>query len=842
MPLYLPLVEETPEWHKCIESISNGLGISNVMARLLVNRGIRDLEQATSFIDPSLNKLHDPFLLPDMAKAVDRIQQAIDHRQRIAIYGDYDVDGITAASVLYLFLKNRGAEVEVYIPDRYSEGYGMNCQAVKQLCDGGVKLIITVDCGITAIKEVKLARELGVDVIVTDHHQCSGELPDACAVINPSRGDHSYPFCSLAGVGVAAKLIQAMGGIEAVEEYLDLIALGTVADVVPLVDENRILAAKGIERMNISPRLGVEKLIRVAGLAQGSIDAYKIAFMLAPRLNAAGRMATAYLGFSLLTTHDEEKASSIARQLNEENSRRQRIENALVEECIDRVIKNGDLSTEWIIVLEGEEGEGWHPGVIGIAASKISELFYRPCILISLQGDTGVGSARSIEGFDIYNALKHVDDLFLRFGGHEMAAGFSILREAIPELKRRLLNYAHRTMDELLLIPRDYHDGLLTPQDITLSLVQELKRLEPFGMGNPPPKFLFCNAQVESCWAVGDDGKHLKMAISTGQRLWDAIGFGLGDKKDYLLGKRNKVDIIAAVEENEWGGVKKVQLNVKSMQNVINSRNDVEAFLEPFYFKFFDAFLQEIMYNNDCINTSQLSKVWELAFQQLGYEEAIRRFKASKVGNLILASTLEGAQWALNLIVQEEMPHTAFAYGYFHEMWETGINGILLAPLIDRVLFRHYRSIFLLEGELPLYPRLFSMEGLSEKVYIIKGWNSQGVLLKRVLERLKVERMHFVALYKWLYSQRSGQNLWPGLSRMVWQFNQATGQDINEFQMRLMLGVFKELDFVRIDSQQAYVKVECVQNPRSRELTESVLYQKYRVWIEGLQSHCEKEE
>lgn len=842
MPLYLPLVEETPEWKRCIERIQSGLGVSQVMARLLVNRGITDLQQAALFINPTLDGLHDPFLLPDMATAVERIRKAIDSGEHIAIYGDYDVDGITAASALYLFLKGRGADVEVYIPDRYSEGYGMNCQAVEQLYARGTKLIITVDCGITALEEVELARQLGMDVIVTDHHRCSDDLPHACAVINPSRSDHSYPFCNLAGVGVAAKLIQALGGIEAVEEYLDLIALGTVADVVPLLGENRILAAKGIERINTSPRLGVEVLIKVAGLSQGNIDAYRIAFMLAPRLNAAGRMSTAYLGFLLLTAQDEEDAIRIARQLNEENSRRQQIENALVEECRDRLLQSGDLSTEWIIVLEGEEGEGWHPGVIGIAASKISEQFYRPCILISLQGDIGVGSARSIEGFNMYDALKQVDDLFIRFGGHEMAAGFSIPREAVPELKQRLLSYAHHNMDDSLLIPRDYHDGLLMPHDITLSLVQEIKRLEPFGMGNPPPQFLFCNAEVENCWTVGNDGKHLKMSVSTGQRLWDAIGFGLGDKKDYLLGGRKKVDIIAAVEENEWGGVKKIQFNVKSMQAVLNDRNDVEAFLEPFYFKFFDAFLQEIMYNNDCINGKQLSKAEWPAFQQVGCEEAVRCFKTSKVGSLILANTLEGARWALSLMVEGEMSHTAFAYGYFHEMWETGMNGILLAPVIDRVFFRHYRRIFLLEGELPLYPRLHLMEGLRERVYVIKGWNSQEVLLKDVIERLDVERPHFVALYKWLHSRRQGQNLWPGVSKMVWQFNRATGQDINEFQLRLMLGVFKELDFVRIDSQQSYVKVECVQNPRSRELTESVLYQKYRAWIEGLQSHCKKEE
>ncbi|MFS8500590.1 MAG: single-stranded-DNA-specific exonuclease RecJ [Caldicoprobacter sp.] len=842
MPLYLPLADETPEWQRSVDIIHNGLGVSRVVARLLVNRGITDLQQAVSFINPSLEGLHDPFLLPDMEKAVERIRKAIDGGQRIAIYGDYDVDGITAASVLYLFLKGKGADVEVYIPHRYLEGYGMNCQAVEQLHARGIRLIITVDCGITAIDEVELATQLGMDVIVTDHHRCSGQLPRACAVINPSRSDHSYPFCSLAGVGVAAKLIQAMEGIEGLEKYLDLIALGTVADVVPLLDENRILVAKGIERINASPRLGVEALLKVAGLAQGTIDAYRIAFMLAPRLNAAGRMSTAYLGFSLLTTQDEREAASIARQLNEENAKRQQIENNLLKECIDRLIKDGDLSAEWIIVLEGEEEKGWHPGVVGIAASKISEHFYRPCILISLQGDKGVGSARSIEGFNIYNALKQVDDLFIRFGGHEMAAGFSIPREAIPELKRRLLSYVHRSMDESLLIPRNYHDGVLMPQDITLSLVQELRLLEPFGIGNPPPRFLFSNVQVENCWTVGNDGRHLKMSVSTGQRLWDAIGFGLGDKKDYLLVGGKKVDIIAAIEENEWGGVKKIQFNVKSMQAVLNDEDDVEAFLEPFYFKFFDAFLQEIMYNSDCINGKQLSKAEWPTFQQMSCDEAIACFKASKVGNLILASTLEGARWALNLIVEERIPHMAFAYGYFHEMWETGMNGILIAPVLDRVLFRHYRKIFLLEDELPLYPRLYLVEGLRERVHVIKGWNSHGILLKDVLKRLDVERAHFVALYKWLRSRRPGQNIWPGVSRMARQFREATGQDINEFQLRLMLGVFKELGFIRIDGQQTCIKVECIQNPRSRELAESVLYQKYMAWIEGVQSHCEKEE
>jgi single-stranded-DNA-specific exonuclease len=419
MAIYLPFESQIKDIETCSTLLKKELDISTVTARLLVNRGITRIDEAKSFLYPSLDQLHDPFLLSDMDKAVQRLEKAIVDKEAIVIYGDYDVDGITAASILYLFLINKGANVEVYIPDRYQEGYGLNCQAIKHISKGGANLIVTVDCGITAFEEVELANKLGMDIIITDHHKCCNQLPNALAIINPLHHGYSYPFPHLAGVGVAAKVIEAMAGIEDVKKYLDLIALGTVADIVPLVDENRILVAKGLEMINHSPHPGIKALIQVSGLEDRIIDAGKIAFTLAPRLNAAGRISTAYLGFNLLSTQDYHEARHIAQKLDEENRQRQRIETELVDVCKKRILKHGSLCCDKIIVLEGQD---WHTGVIGIAASKLVETFHRPCILISIQEDIGVGSARSIPGFNIYNALNQFSSLFIRFGGHEAAA------------------------------------------------------------------------------------------------------------------------------------------------------------------------------------------------------------------------------------------------------------------------------------------------------------------------------------------------------------------------------------------------------------------------------------
>jgi single-stranded-DNA-specific exonuclease len=838
MAIYTPLMPETAGMEYHINILQIGLGISRVAARLLVNRGITDIGQAASFLNPSLESLHDPYLLPDMDKAVKRIENAIALREPIVIYGDYDVDGITAASMLFLFLKERGAEVEVYIPNRYTEGYGMNCEAVEVISGRGAKLVITVDCGITSIEEVELAKQLGMDVIITDHHTCGSALPNAAAVVNPARAGHEYPFRSLAGVGVAAKLVQAMAGIDGIREYLDLIALGTVADVVPLLDENRTFTAKGLEKMKTDPNIGLDELIKAAGLQGDSIDASRIAFGLAPRLNAAGRMADASLGVSLLTTRDRQEAAQIAQELNEQNRSRQQIENDMIDECRKRVMEGGNLSRDRIIVLDGEN---WHTGVIGIAASKISEMFYRPCILISRQGDVGVGSARSIEGFNIYTALNSFSHLFVKFGGHEMAAGFTIPVNLISELKQQLAGYCNNNLDCSLLNPREYYDDILATRDITMSLIQELKQMEPFGAGNPYPKFLFSDVEVNNCRAVGNEGKHLKMAVSIEQRLWDAIGFGFGWNKDYLEAGSSKLDIIAALEENVWNGIKKIQLNVKSMKAALTDHKDIDGFLEPFYLKFFDAFFEGIMYNKT--DADVCSYMMDTAvFKTINCEDAVSYFEEVRLGNLILTNTPEGGRWALARVLEREPPWSAFEYGYFQNTRSMGLNAILLAPCLGKVPYNHYERIYLLDQEIPLYSNLPLLEKYKEKVYIINGWTDDDKLFDRASDRLKLSRHDFVVLYRWLYSRRGRQNIWPDTSTMLHNYKQAAAQDINMFQLRLMLGVFHELEFIKVSVQPAYISVECNLNPRNRELMESKLYQCYMAWMEKMISRGTKED
>ena len=511
--------------------LSNALGVSRVTSRLLINRGILDTEDARAFLNPSLEQLFDPFKLTDMDKAVSRIEKAISSKEHITIYGDYDVDGMTSCALLYNFLTDKGCKVDVYIPNRHKEGYGINCKAIEEIHRRGTHLMVSVDCGITSISQVELAKDLGIDVIITDHHQCSSTLPEAIAVINPARNPELHRMHPLAGVGVAGKLVQAIEGVSYLEPYLDLIALGTVADVVSLVGDNRILVAKGLEKINKSPCPGIEALIEVSASKDSEIDTGRIAFGLAPRLNAAGRIDDPLKGFELLTARKLSHAIPIAKKLEEQNRHRQAIEAEIIREAEDLIRDCVNLSTDRIIVL-GKEG--WNPGIIGIAASKIAERYCRPCILISIEEKMASGSARSISGFNIYEALNSSSHLLEKFGGHEQAAGFSLVKENIHQLRKVLIDYSSKKISDSMLIPRYTYDTDLKPGDITHNLVNELKAMEPFGIGNPSPTFLLSHAKLEENRKVGSNGKHLKVSVGLGQRLWDGIAFGMGERAETL--------------------------------------------------------------------------------------------------------------------------------------------------------------------------------------------------------------------------------------------------------------------------------------------------------------------
>jgi len=545
--------------------IARQAGISAFLAQILAARGLKDAEEVKRFLNPSIDGLHDPFLMKDMDKAVLRISEAVKNGERIIIYGDYDVDGITGTSVLYSFLRRLGADAGYYIPDRLDEGYGLSVGALEGIISGGAKLVITVDCGITALEEAGYAVENGAGLIITDHHEPKENLPEAHAVVNPLRPDCGYPFKELAGVGVVYKLVHAMckklGLGEIYNDYLDLVALGTVADVVPLTGENRIIVKNGIPKIENTGNLGLKTLAGSCGIAGKPVTTWVIGFVIAPRINAAGRVGDAGRGVKLFTTQSREEADAIAAQLNDENRFRQETELEIYRQAVDSVDSTVDLEREKVIVIEGND---WHQGIIGIVASRITEKYYRPCILISTADGIGKGSGRSIEGFNLFKALEHCGSLLDRYGGHELAAGLSLRQENIDEFRRMINRYADSAMKKSGLIQKVRIDARLHGGDVSVDSARQLELLAPFGIGNPTPVFAYEGLKVVESRAVGDN-RHLKLKLEDNGNVMDAIAFNMGN----LAGEFENSDVLDAacsLEINAWNGIEKVQLNIRDIR------------------------------------------------------------------------------------------------------------------------------------------------------------------------------------------------------------------------------------------------------------------------------------
>ncbi len=505
MKLYSKWNVTPPPDEAAVRRVAALAGVSPIVARLLVSRGITEPEAARAFLTADLDSLHDPMLLPDMDKAVERVAQAVRRGEKTAVYGDYDVDGQTSTALLVRGLAALGLRPDWYIPERVAEGYGLNQAAVDELGAAGVRLLITVDCGIQASAEVARAQAVGMDVIITDHHEPGDTLPPARAVVNPKRRDSRYPFRELAGVGVAYKLLQAVWdefGAGPLPVYaLELAALGTVADVCPLIDENRVLVRAGLRQMNREPLAGVAALMDVAAVRPGEVTAGQVGYVLGPRLNAAGRVSHAATGVELLLCDDESTARRLAAQLDRENESRRAMEAEILDEALAK-IEQEDMLSHWVLVVDGE---GWHPGVIGIVASRLVDRFARPAIVIGYDGDTGKGSGRSIRGFDLFHALSGCADVLERFGGHQMAAGLTVRRELVPELRRRLNDAAADLLGPADLVPETRVDLEVRLGDVTEQLALELEQLAPFGPLNPTPVLAAPRALVVGArrWRAG---------------------------------------------------------------------------------------------------------------------------------------------------------------------------------------------------------------------------------------------------------------------------------------------------------------------------------------------------
>ncbi len=543
-------------------------GINKLLATILVNRGIIEEEQIRVFLNPTRADFYNPYLMPDMEKAVERIIQAIDKKQKVIIYGDYDVDGITSVTVLKSYLEERGLNVDYYIPNRLEEGYGLNKTAVERIAKQNYNLMITVDCGISAIEEVKYAKELGLEVIVTDHHETGEEIPNAIAVVDAKRKDNQYPCRNLAGVGVVFKLIQAISKKLNIDEkehlkYLDIVCIGTISDIVPLVDENRVIVKLGLKLLEQTHNIGLRTILAISGY--NKIDSSTISFGVAPRINACGRMGHQEEALKLFLSKDINEVNKLAQSLNEYNKQRQEKEKKIFLEAIQK-IKENELEKKSIMIIDGE---GWHHGVIGIVSSKITEMYFKPSILLCFEGEEAKGSGRSIPGFDLHDALQKCSNNLYKFGGHSMAVGLTVKKEQYEGLKQQLEEIAQeQKIDKIVPILKI--DAQVDINEISKEIVESLKEMEPFGEENKTPLFMFKNLKIDSIRALSE-GKHIKLTLKKDAgNIIGAIGFNMGSLvNDYRIG--DKVDIVGTLEINAFNGEESLQIVLKDIMKSIEN-------------------------------------------------------------------------------------------------------------------------------------------------------------------------------------------------------------------------------------------------------------------------------
>lgn len=543
-----------------VELLKEKFNLSNLVAKILSNRNIlgREMQEddIKKFLNPTRDDFYDPFLLPDMEQAIERIEQAINNNEKILIYGDYDADGITSTTILIKFFKEIGVEVDKYIPNRLEEGYGINNKALEEIKNRGIDLIITVDTGITANDQVKYANELGLDVIITDHHEPSDEIPKAVAVIDAKRKNNKYPFNQLAGCGIAFKLTQAISIKRKLDpskylKNLDIVSIGTISDLVPLVDENRVIVKLGLMLVKQTKNIGLRKLLLKSQLKE--VDSTSISFGITPRINAAGRLGNQYDALNLFITEDVKEAERLSEVLNSYNIERQKIGNKIYEEAISQL-----KDEEKNCIILGKED--WHHGVIGIVSSKITEKFNKPSILLCFENNIAKGSGRSVPGFDLYKAISSTKEYLLEFGGHTMACGLSLTVENFEKFKKEITKYIDENLDISKLEKEIYIDENLTIDDLDIEKIKELKSLEPFGEENLEPIIMYENVEINGIRTLSEN-RHLKLSLKKNDKIIDAIGFNLGELAEkYKIG--DTIDIVGNIEINSFNGKDLIQIRL----------------------------------------------------------------------------------------------------------------------------------------------------------------------------------------------------------------------------------------------------------------------------------------
>lgn len=545
------------------EQFVTGLDISPVIAQILINRNIQSLDSAKSFVSKDIDSIHDPFLFQDMDKITNRIIKAINNKEKITVYGDYDADGLCSTALLIRVLCDLYANCRYYLPNRFEEGYGLNKEAIHKCHEDGTKLLITVDCGISSIEEIDFANSLGMETIITDHHTPSDNIPKCLGVLNPKIDDSNYPFCDLAGVGVVYKLVQAIAkktNLPNINQHLDLVALGTIADIVPITGENRILVHYGLQTLKETNKIGIQKLKERVKLSN-DIQTGHVAFRLAPRLNASGRLKSAENSIKLLLSNDETESLKLAKILDAENYERQRLEQEVLKSALEQVELKFNFNTDKVIVIENRN---WPAGVIGIVASRLVNQYHRPAIVITVEDGLGKGSGRSIKNFNLLESLNACKDYFKKFGGHVYAAGIQIEELLIPSFREKINEYADTVLTQKDLIPTLEIDLNLSFRDITFELIDKLQELAPFGYSNPKPLFLSQNLQVyRGPEIVGKD--HLKVWFKSEGKILEAIGFGMAEWIDHFDEFRT-VDLVHRLTINTWHDKQTIQLQIQDMK------------------------------------------------------------------------------------------------------------------------------------------------------------------------------------------------------------------------------------------------------------------------------------
>ncbi|MCX7745553.1 MAG: single-stranded-DNA-specific exonuclease RecJ [Clostridia bacterium] len=802
-----------------IERTAKAAGISTLLSRIFLSRGIEDISYIKKFLEPSLEELHDPFLLTDMEKGVERILLAIEKKEKIIIYGDYDVDGVTSTSILTDFLLKQGAYVEYFIPDRKDEGYGLSVKTVDKILKLNASLIITVDCGVTALKEVQYINENGMDIIITDHHECKEVLPEAIAVINPCRPDCKYPFKVLAGVGIVYKLVQALcskkGLSDAHNHYLDLVATGTVADVVPLIGENRIIVHYGIKMIEKSSNLGLKMLLEHSGMKDKSVNSWTIGFVIAPRINVAGRIGDASRAVRLFTTESETEAKSIVSELNDENRYRQESELQIYNEVLRAIDIEVDLNKEKVIVVAGK---GWHHGIIGIVASRVTEKFYRPSILISLEENMGKGSGRSIEGFNLFKALSTCETLFETYGGHELAAGLTIKEENIALFREKINAYAAEVLKEYDLIPKMKVDCIINKNDITLKNIYELNKLAPFGAHNPSPLFQYDGITVNDIRTVGED-KHLKAKFVDSGSYTDAIGFNMG-RLIHSLNHGERVDVVCSLEINSWNSMDKIQLNLKDLRICeeislqdrffysLEKCRDFQIGCENKEYLLPD--LNEGETEGRILNEEQLAKV-------------LHHLDEKRV--VFVLNSLQSVKKLENFLksLYEDIKKT-YEICYTSTKHSESEVVILVNPDIDSHAMNAFDQIIFFGCWINKNYLLKLMSGIDRtKLAFCSNIREMDFDLNEII----LDRQDLVAVYQFLKSNSENNNLFIGdLCAFARKISKSYKIKMNYFKLKKSLEIFNELKLLNFDSDASLgVKITLSDyNGKKTNLDNSILY------------------